>query len=82
MNWTAADSRRSRPNTFKLLDMINEGGVDKDSLINDLLGFMSDSDVGDFMRRNDYIQDDSDNEESEDNDPEDAVDPHDIEYDR
>lgn len=61
--WTAKDARRSRPYTTKLLDMVEQGVVDKDSLIQDLLGWMSEDEVKEFARRNDYIQDADEDDE-------------------
>lgn len=48
--------------TTQLLDMVEQGTVDKDVLIRDLLGWMSEADVEEFALRNDYITD----EEEED----------------
>lgn len=63
MNWTAKDARRSRKYTTALLDMVEQGVVDKDSLIQDLLGWMSEDEVKEFARRNDYLQDDPEDDE-------------------
>ena len=65
MNWTARDARRSRRYTTALLDMVEQGVVDKDSLIQDLLGWMSEDEVKEFARRNDYLQDDPVDEDEE-----------------
>ena len=67
MNWTAKDARRSRPYTTELLDMVEQGMIDKDSLISDLLGWMSEAEVEEFARSNDYVQslDDEDDEDYE-----------------
>ena len=62
--WTARDARMSRRYTTELLEMVEQGMVDKDSLIQDLLGWMSEDEVEQFARRNDYIQ--SLDEEDED----------------
>ena len=62
--WTARDARMSRRYTTELLEMVEQGMVDKDSLIQDLLGWMSEAEVEQFARRNDYIQ--SLDEEDED----------------
>ena len=64
--WTAKDMRQSRRYTTELLDMVDQGVIDKDSLIADLLGWMSEDDVAEFARRNDYIQNDPDEDEDED----------------
>ena len=63
--WTAKDARRSRPYTTELLDMVEQGLIEKDSLINDLLGFLSEDEVRQFCRSNDYISYDPDSEEDD-----------------
>ena len=47
--------RTSRKYTSALLDAVDEGVMDKDSLIQDLLGWMSEDDVREFVRRNDLM---------------------------
>ena len=64
--WTARDARMSRRYTTELLEMVEQGMVDKDSLIQDLLGWMSEDEVEQFARRNDYIQSLDEDEEDED----------------
>ena len=54
--WTAKDARRSRPYTTALLDAVDIGIVDKDTLIRDLVGWMSEAEVEDFVRRNDLLE--------------------------
>ena len=63
--WTAKDARRSRQYTTQLLEMVEEGMIDKDNLISDLLGWMSEEDVKQFCRRNDYIAYDPEDEEDD-----------------
>ena len=63
MNWTARNARQSRRYTTALLDMVEQGVVDKDSLIQDLLGWMSEDEVEEFARRNDYLQQDPEDED-------------------
>lgn len=90
MQWTSKDQRQARPYTSKLLDMAEDTYIDWKTLAQDLLGWMSEDDVKEFARSNDYIQEDpsvEDYDEDEDDDYEweehpDAVDQHDIEYDR
>ena len=53
--WTKQDSYRSRRYTCELLSLVEDDMVDKDALIRDLLGYLSESEVADFARRNDYI---------------------------
>jgi hypothetical protein len=43
--------------------MVEQGALDKDSLINDLLGWMSEDDVKEFARANDIIRYDEDDED-------------------
>lgn len=47
------DHRRSRKYTCAVLDAVGEGILDKDALIADLLGYLSEAEVEDFVRRND-----------------------------
>lgn len=83
MQWTQQDAYRSRRYTTELLDMVEQGLVDKDSLIADLLGWMSESDVAEFARRNDYIQDldEEDEEDDYDGQPDEAQEWHDFDPD-
>jgi hypothetical protein len=39
---------RTREYTNKIIEMVDEGMVDRDMLIRDLLNYMSESDVADF----------------------------------
>lgn len=55
MNWTQADTRRSRKVTCELLDMAEQGVIDWETLARDALGWMSEYEVAEFARRNDYI---------------------------
>lgn len=60
------DHRQSRKYTSAVLDAVEEGMLDKDALIQDLLGWMSEADVQEFVRRNDlmpWLEDDSEDEE-------------------
>jgi hypothetical protein len=63
MIWSAQHAQASRRVTTELLDLVEQGVIDRDSLIRDLLGWMSESDVAEFARRNDYITDDEDQDE-------------------
>jgi hypothetical protein len=63
MTWSAQHARESRRVTTELLDLVEQGVIDRDSLIRDLLGWMSESDVAEFAHRNDYITDDEDQDE-------------------
>jgi len=48
--------RTSRPFTSALLDAIDQGTINKDSLITDLLGYLSEAEVEDFVRKNDLLE--------------------------
>jgi len=66
MQWTQRDARRSRPYTTALLEAVDEGMMDKDALIQDLLGYLSESEVQDFVRMNDlmpWLEDDSEGDD-------------------
>ena len=63
MSWTQHDMYRSRAVTCALLDAVDEGIIDRDTLIQDLLGWMSEADVAEFARRNDYLVLDEEEEE-------------------
>jgi hypothetical protein len=49
------DHRQSRPVTSELLDMAEQGLIDWETLARDALGWMSEADVAEFARSNDYI---------------------------
>lgn len=49
-----------RPNSDKLLRFVEDGIIDKDKLITDLIGFMSEDEVKDFMRKNEYFIEEED----------------------
>ena len=65
--WAKQDSYRSRRYTCELLSLVEDGMIDKDYLIRDLLGYLSESEVADFARKNDIITylDREDEEEDE-----------------
>ena len=67
MNWTAKDARRSREYTCRILQLVDEGVLDKDALIQDLLGWMSEADVKAFCNANlrDVLEQDEDEEDDE-----------------
>ncbi len=46
---------RTREYTIRLLELVDEGVIDRDSLIQDLLGWMSEHEVEQFVRSNDLI---------------------------
>lgn len=53
--WSAREARRSRKYTVALLDALEQGLFDKDALIADLLNWMSENDVEQFVRCNDLL---------------------------
>lgn len=48
---------KTRENTCKLLDMVEQGLINKDSLIHNLLNWMSEAEVTEFMERNYFDED-------------------------
>lgn len=54
--------RNSRKTTAELLDLAQNGVIDWESLARDALNWMSEAEVEEFARRNDYIIDDEDHE--------------------
>ena len=45
----------AREYTKRMMELTEEGIFDKDILIQDLLGFLSEDDVEEFVRRNDFF---------------------------
>ena len=78
--WTRQDSYRSRRYTCELLSLVEDGMLDKDNLIRDLLGYLSESEVADFARKNDIITW-LDRDEDEDGQPDEAQEWHDFDPD-
>ena len=71
--WTNQDSYRSRRYTCELFSLGEDGMIDKDYLIRDLLGYLSESEVADFARKNDLITWlDREDEEEDDRQPDEA----------
>lgn len=50
--------KQSRPVTSELLDMAEQGLIDWETLARDALGWMSEAEVEQFARRNDYLNTD------------------------
>ena len=76
--------RVSRPVTSELLDLAEQGVIDWETLARDALGWMSEDEVAEFARRNDYIQDsddDSYDEFDDDGQPDEAQEWHDFDPD-
>jgi hypothetical protein len=64
--------RRSREFTCAVLDAVEQGVLNKDTLIADLLGWMSEADVEEFVRKNDLLEAvglSEDEDEDEESDP-------------
>lgn len=57
--------RQPRECTNKLLEMIEEGLIDKDTVIMACLNYMSEDEVTDMMRVNEFLIDGEDDEEVE-----------------
>jgi hypothetical protein len=57
------DHRQSRPVTSELLDLAEQGVIDWESLARDALGWMSEADVAEFAKRNDYITEQDEDDE-------------------
>lgn len=55
-----------RKYTKQVLDLVEQGMIDKDILIRDLLGWMSEDDVREFIERNDYVSCHDEADEDED----------------
>lgn len=61
--WTEKDARLSRPVTCKLLDMIKEGVLDRDAVIEACLDFMSEDQVAFMARAEGFIEDEDEDAE-------------------
>lgn len=48
----------ARENTCKMLEMVEQGLVNKNDLIYDLLNWMSESEVTEFMEKAEFIEED------------------------
>lgn len=70
--WNQQDSYRSRRYTCELLSLVEDGMIDKDTLIRDLLGYLSESEVADFARKNDIITWLDRDEDEDDGQPDEA----------
>jgi len=72
-----------RKYTNAVLDAVSEGMFDKDQLISDLLGWMSEDDVKEFVQRNDLMPwlEDEEEDEEYDGQPDEAQEWHDFDPD-
>ena len=79
------DHRKTRQYTVALLTAVEDGMLDKDTLINDLLGFLSEAEVEQFVRANDLLgaigMDDEEEDEEYDGQPDEAQEWHDFDPD-
>ena len=55
----------TREYTNKLLEMVEEGILDRDNVITACVKYMSEDDVKDMMHTNEFIQDEEETEEEE-----------------
>jgi hypothetical protein len=55
----------TREYTNKLLEMVEEGILDRDNVIMACVKYMSEDDVKDMMHTNEFIQDEEETEEEE-----------------
>lgn len=55
-----------REHTNKLLEMVEEGVLDKDTVILALVKYMSDDEVHDCMAINEFLEEEEDDEDDED----------------
>lgn len=51
--------------TIKLIDMVDDGFLDKGRLIRDLINWMSEDDIRDFMIANEYVDSEYEDDEYE-----------------
>ena len=54
-----------RENTNKLLEMVEEGILDKDAVISAFCSYMSEDDVKDLMECNEWLEEEEEDEEDE-----------------
>lgn len=55
MLWTGSDSRLSRRASCELVEPAEQGVVDWEMLARDLIGWMSEADVKQFVEQMDYL---------------------------
>jgi hypothetical protein len=71
----------ARDFSTKLLDMIDDGLLDKDTVIMACVKYMSEDDVRDMMFANDFVEDTDDWDEDEEPDVDEAQEWHDFDPD-
>ena len=57
--------KNAREYSMKLLDLVEEGILDRDAVICAMINYLSDSDVKRMMEVNEFIVDEEDDEEEE-----------------
>lgn len=62
MMFIKVDTKRSRAYTCALLEMVDEGIIDPNTLAQDLLAWLSEDEVRRFALRNEYITTEEDEE--------------------
>lgn len=60
----------ARKHTNQLLEMIDAGLLDKDTVILACVKYMSEDDVADMMHANEFIDDENDDDENDDDESE------------
>ena len=60
-----------RQATNRVLEMVEEGVLDKDTVIMSCLKYMSEDDVADMAQMNEFFYDDEESDEDDDNSEED-----------
>ena len=60
----------ARQHTNKLLEMVEEGLLDRDTVILALASYMSDDEVRDCMEINEFVTEDEEDEDEEDDEEE------------
>jgi len=63
----------TRQYTNQLLEMIENGLLDKDTVINACVNYMSENDVRDMMESNEFLEEEEDEEEEEEEEEDDSV---------
>ena len=67
-----------RKYTNKIIELVDDGIVDRDTLIRDLLCWMSESDVEEFYERNLRADDEDEDDFDDDGQPDEAQEWHDL----
>lgn len=65
---------RARPVTIKLLELVEQGAINKDALINSCLNYMSEADVADMAHCEGYVECPEDEEQEDEKQGDDTPD--------